>query len=63
MVISYVLYEKCSIIIMAIMLTSIGLWLRYQWMFNGIVLVIGKRKANAVCNTCSLQTKLELLLN
>ncbi|MWE18895.1 hypothetical protein GQE70_15870 [Escherichia coli] len=22
-----------------------------------------KRKANAVCNTCSLQTKLELLLN
>ncbi|EDS1769134.1 hypothetical protein C5P79_004828, partial [Salmonella enterica subsp. enterica serovar 4,[5],12:i:-] len=23
----------------------------------------GKRKANAVCNTCSLQTKLELLLN
>ncbi len=21
------------------------------------------RKANAVCNTCSLQTKLELLLN
>ena len=24
---------------------------------------IGKRKANAVCNTCSLQTKLELLLN
>ena len=26
--------------------------------FNG-----RKRKANAVCNTCSLQTKLELLLN
>ena len=25
--------------------------------------LIGKRKANAVCNTCSLQTKLELLLN
>lgn len=25
--------------------------------------IIGKRKANAVCNTCSLQTKLELLLN
>ncbi len=24
---------------------------------------ISKRKANAVCNTCSLQTKLELLLN
>ncbi|KEL20291.1 putative transposase [Escherichia coli 5-172-05_S4_C2] len=24
---------------------------------------LGKRKANAVCNTCSLQTKLELLLN
>ncbi|STM64744.1 bacteriophage V tail protein [Escherichia coli] len=24
---------------------------------------VGKRKANAVCNTCSLQTKLELLLN
>ncbi len=24
---------------------------------------IRKRKANAVCNTCSLQTKLELLLN
>ncbi|EFP1149271.1 hypothetical protein HP416_003494 [Escherichia coli] len=24
---------------------------------------MGKRKANAVCNTCSLQTKLELLLN
>ncbi len=24
---------------------------------------ICKRKANAVCNTCSLQTKLELLLN
>ena len=23
----------------------------------------GKRKANAVCSTCSLQTKLELLLN
>lgn len=25
--------------------------------------VYRKRKANAVCNTCSLQTKLELLLN
>ncbi|CAM8053771.1 hypothetical protein AB45_5157 [Escherichia coli 3-105-05_S1_C2] len=25
--------------------------------------IICKRKANAVCNTCSLQTKLELLLN
>ncbi len=24
---------------------------------------LSKRKANAVCNTCSLQTKLELLLN
>ncbi len=24
---------------------------------------VRKRKANAVCNTCSLQTKLELLLN
>ncbi|EFA6267630.1 hypothetical protein DXB10_21105 [Escherichia coli] len=50
MVISYVLYEKCSIIIMAIMLTSIGLWLRYQWMFNGIVLVIEKiHKKTAPC--------------
>ncbi|EHC3912400.1 hypothetical protein JTF79_005331 [Escherichia coli] len=28
------------------------------WMTDGC-----KRKANAVCNTCSLQTKLELLLN
>ena len=27
------------------------------------LLVNGNRKANAVCNTCSLQTKLELLLN
>lgn len=27
------------------------------------LLANGKRKANAVCNTCSLQTKLELLLN
>lgn len=26
-------------------------------------LSVRKRKANAVCNTCSLQTKLELLLN
>ncbi|WP_315739640.1 hypothetical protein [Escherichia coli] len=25
--------------------------------------IVRKRKANAVCNTCSLQTKLELLLN
>lgn len=27
------------------------------------ILIGRKRKANAVCNTCSLQTKLELLLN
>lgn len=26
-------------------------------------MIVGKRKASAVCNTCSLQTKLELLLN
>ncbi|HAE7682562.1 TPA_asm: hypothetical protein G4P37_004391 [Salmonella enterica subsp. enterica serovar Stanley] len=29
----------------------------------GYIRHIRKRKANAVCNTCSLQTKLELLLN
>ncbi len=32
-------------------------------MFSQIANIMRKRKANAVCNTCSLQTKLELLLN
>ncbi len=31
--------------------------------FFFVALAVCKRKANAVCNTCSLQTKLELLLN
>ncbi|KDA76382.1 type IV conjugative transfer system pilin TraA [Escherichia coli 3-073-06_S3_C1] len=31
--------------------------------FIAVGMSVGKRKANAVCNTCSLQTKLELLLN
>ena len=31
--------------------------------YQGVLQADGKRKANAVCNTCSLQTKLELLLN
>ncbi|SJM14965.1 transposase family [Shigella sonnei] len=35
-------------------------WLRL-WQREGRI--SRKRKANAVCNTCSLQTKLELLLN
>ncbi|EPW5102699.1 hypothetical protein ACWL9X_001237 [Escherichia coli] len=32
-------------------------------LMNRMMQLEGKRKANAVCNTCSLQTKLELLLN
>ncbi|EEY2911485.1 hypothetical protein DRH05_004907 [Escherichia coli] len=37
---------------------------RFRWKHNKLFLLLpGKRKANAVCNTCSLQTKLELLLN
>ena len=34
-----------------------------RWGMIATGLLQGKRKANAVCNTCSLQTKLELLLN
>ncbi|ATB11670.1 traP family protein [Escherichia coli 2729250] len=33
------------------------------WKDNTTPGKLRKRKANAVCNTCSLQTKLELLLN
>ena len=39
------------------------LWQREGRISRRMPPTIGKRKANAVCNTCSLQTKLELLLN